>query len=155
MAQTRYRAQYNNYIDTRKKLNDVTGEKLCISEKDMKKGIRNIEAKLESMCFGFRRWDALFGERQNVKPTSVYEPVIIQRENDSPLTFDFTNDNMGRIVEKILPMLRLPKKSQKKSRKKKKAKRSSCGSSYYQDSIEQENNKQDRRKEAPAGTRKI
>ena len=44
-----------------------------VTEKDKERGIYAIEEKLEDKCYGFQRWDELFGGRQNVSPSFTAE----------------------------------------------------------------------------------
>ena len=84
MAMCRYRALYDTYVKTKRALLDVSGEKFCISEQDLKRGINTIEKKLNDCCTDFNRWDALFGERQNVVPSYVLEPELSASDKQIP-----------------------------------------------------------------------
>jgi len=43
-------------------------------------GIKTIEEKIDYECPEFKRMDALFGERQNVRPTSSFSPEFVSNE---------------------------------------------------------------------------
>ena len=46
-----------------------------LSEADHANGITTIDTKLNSLCYGYARMDAIFGGRQNVTAAHVYEPA--------------------------------------------------------------------------------
>ena len=72
-AESRFRAYKKLYIDTKKKLEDPSGPKFCLSDADIAKGCNTIEKKLDQECPGFARMDILFGNKQNVKPHSTMQ----------------------------------------------------------------------------------
>jgi len=76
MAKSRYRAYLAQYKNTKRNLLNDGGKKYGLGEADFKKGITTIEAKLEDECPLFERMDKLFGERQNINPSSVLEPPM-------------------------------------------------------------------------------
>ncbi|KAG9411542.1 hypothetical protein AC1031_017180 [Aphanomyces cochlioides] len=53
-----------------------------LTTKDIMNGIQTIAAKLESMCFGYERMKALFGERQNINPSHVAQIGTISQRLD-------------------------------------------------------------------------
>ena len=60
-------------------MDDSGNEKLQLGPSDIANGYNTIEQKVESLCPFFYRWDALFGSRQNVAPSFLYEtgqPVV-------------------------------------------------------------------------------
>lgn len=59
----------------KKKVEDNTGEKYTLTTADLEKGVTTIKQKIELDCEFYHRLDALFGNRQNVKPASVLQPV--------------------------------------------------------------------------------
>ena len=42
-----------------------------LTEDDVRDGINTIKAKLEHLCYGYRRFDSLYGERQNVNTSFI------------------------------------------------------------------------------------
>lgn len=56
---------------------DNAGEKYCITEEDMKKGVTTIENKKDKDCPFFDRWDILYGGRQNINPASVLRSSLV------------------------------------------------------------------------------
>jgi hypothetical protein len=73
-SQARYRSYLKLFKKTLRQYKDVSGEKFCLSQADFKRGITTIDMKLESLCYGFKRMDLLFGSRQNLNPYSVLQP---------------------------------------------------------------------------------
>ena len=94
-SESRFRAYRRLYVDTKKKYEDPTGPKFCLSEADISKGCNTIEKKLDAECPGYTRMDSLFGMKQNVKPHSTMQSglnLLIQaRELDS----DSSEDELG------------------------------------------------------------
>jgi len=72
-SESRFRAYKKLYIDTKKKFEDPSGPKFCLSDADIAKGCNTIEKKLEAECPGYARMDILFGNKQNVKPHSTMQ----------------------------------------------------------------------------------
>jgi hypothetical protein len=73
-CQNRYTAYYKLYKETKAAFDNVNGEKYCLTELDLKNGV-TIDKKLEKDCPYFYRLDALFGSRQNIKPSYTMEPL--------------------------------------------------------------------------------
>jgi hypothetical protein len=71
-SKSKYESLLTKYKTTRAKYVDRSGAKFALSEEDLFAG-KTIDAKLEEECVDFKRWDALFGERQNVNPSFTYE----------------------------------------------------------------------------------
>lgn len=71
------KARFSNYLkiykETKRRYNDPTGGKFTLNETDFAKGIYSIEDKIESECPAYTRMDKLFGDRQNVVPSSVFQ----------------------------------------------------------------------------------
>jgi len=61
------------YVDTKKKYEDPTRPKFCLSKADISKGCNTIEKKFDAECPGYARMDSLFGMKQNVKPHSTMQ----------------------------------------------------------------------------------
>jgi len=76
MAKSRFRAYLKQYKDTKRNLLNDGGKKYGLGEADFKKGITTIAAKLEDECPLFERMDKLFGGRQNINPSSVFQPPM-------------------------------------------------------------------------------
>ena len=72
-SESRFRAYKRLYVDTKKKYEDPTGPKFCLSEAEISKGCNTIEKKLDAECPGYARMDSLFGMKQNVKPYSTMQ----------------------------------------------------------------------------------
>jgi len=65
-------SRYESFINQYKKtVSESQGTGWGVTEADIKKGITTVEEKLENKCPYFRRLDNLFGERQNINPSSV------------------------------------------------------------------------------------
>ncbi|KAF0711391.1 hypothetical protein AaE_012226 [Aphanomyces astaci] len=52
-----------------------------LTDKDFKKKIYTIESKLESICPFYNEMNALFGARQNFRPSHTVETSYVQGEN--------------------------------------------------------------------------
>lgn len=74
MAEARYKAYLKLFKETKRNFLNPCGEKYCLSDWDITKGLTTIELKLEYECPLFSRLDRLFGERQNVIPLIICEP---------------------------------------------------------------------------------
>ena len=72
-AKFRFEAQLKKYKDLKKELSDVTGPKYCLTENELKSGM-TLEMKRDKQFPQFKRWDILFGGRQNVSPSFTMEP---------------------------------------------------------------------------------
>jgi hypothetical protein len=67
-----------------------------VTEKDKERGIYTIEEKLEDKCYGFQRWDVLFGGRQNVSPRFTAEGAgsdVESTTEDFSATVSFFKNN--------------------------------------------------------------
>ena len=86
-AMSRFRAYIKLYQETKKKVEDNSGEKFTLTETDFKKNITTIKDKVEIECEFYYRLDALFGHRQNIKPTSVLQPSTYAESQAEILEF--------------------------------------------------------------------
>lgn len=62
-----YKTKYKNMLKASQKTD------FGVTEKDISNGITTVAAKLEAMCPYFERMNKLFGERENVSPSAVFE----------------------------------------------------------------------------------
>ena len=69
-AKSRFESLKKKYTEAHKALNDISGKKFGLSEKELKQGL-TIQQKLEKLCHGYYRWDAIFGDRENLKPSYI------------------------------------------------------------------------------------
>ena len=88
-ATSRFKSWLKKYTVTRRKLDDNSGPKYCLSDADIKKGLTTIEAKLNFDCPMFFRLDALFGGRQNVLPAFVMQSSDSQSTETTPALTQF------------------------------------------------------------------
>ena len=72
-ATARVRAFILQFKNVFRAYRDVSGPKFTLNEADLKRGTRTIAAKLESECPGYFRMEALFGNRENFKPSFLFE----------------------------------------------------------------------------------
>jgi len=106
-SQSRFRAYKRLYLETKKKYEDPTGPKFCLSEAEISKGCNTIEKKLDVECPGYARMDTLFGMKQNVKPHSTMQSglnLLIQASEwdsdsdiDDPVDADTSRDAETRL----------------------------------------------------------
>jgi len=82
IAGSRYRALLKKYKATRRAYTDVSGEKFGLTAEEIAKGI-TVEDKLERTCYAYRRWENLFGSRQNVDPSYVFEGGIDSDDDEN------------------------------------------------------------------------
>ena len=68
----RYEAMLKRFNKTKSLYEDNSGTKFCLSEREIANGL-TINGKLDNVCPGYFRLDALFGSRQNITPSSVFE----------------------------------------------------------------------------------
>ena len=73
-AKARYESLYKKYKETKRQHMNVNGPKFCLTEAELLQG-ETIESKLNKLCQGYARWDLLYGERQNINPTSIMTSV--------------------------------------------------------------------------------
>lgn len=99
-------ARFKSYLRTFKsintKLKDVSGTKYVITEDDMRIGIVTIKQKLERDCPGFERMSNLFGSRQNINPTYLFE------SGESSDSSDDDDDDDEAVDENQPPANELP-----------------------------------------------
>ena len=67
-------------------------KKFAWTAQEIKQGF-TIEQKLSKMCYDYRRWDALFGTRQNVNPSYVMSST---HNDDDEFDDDFFIIDHGR-----------------------------------------------------------
>ena len=96
-AESRFRAYKKLYIDTKKKLEDPSGPKFCLSDTDIAKGCNTIEKKLDQECPGFARMDILFGNKQNVKPHSTMQSGLNLLLQATGIDSDSEEEEQGEI----------------------------------------------------------
>ena len=94
-SEARFRAYKRLYLDTKKKYEDPTGPKFCLSEADIAKGCNTIEKKLDEECQGYFRMDLLFGQKQNVKPHSTMQSGLNLLLQATELDSDSEIDDFG------------------------------------------------------------
>lgn len=91
--------RYSTYIALYKK---IKRESLTtgwgVTEDDKASGIYTVEDKLEKACPFFSELDELFGEKQNINPTSVFDPSIFEcpeapAPGDDPVIAIFDGEN--------------------------------------------------------------
>ena len=58
-----------------------TDKKFGLTADEVENGL-TVEAKLEKLCYGYRRWDNLYGSRQNVNPSFVLESLDDDEEEE-------------------------------------------------------------------------
>jgi hypothetical protein len=101
-AETKWNSYYVKFKSVKRNFDIVEGTKYGLSEKDFAKGVTTVEAKLERECYAYKRMDALFGSRPNVKAKQVAPPPLpdgvdyddddiemIRVFNDNPIDDDF------------------------------------------------------------------
>ena len=71
-AKARYLAVYKSYKDAIRLFESADGEKFCLTSSEIAHGL-TLERKKEEACYLFSRLDKLFGGRQNIHPTSVFD----------------------------------------------------------------------------------
>jgi len=74
ICQSRYRALFKNYKDTKRSYLDISGKKFGLTAEEIAKGL-TVEEKLNAMCYAYHRWDALFGSRPNVNQSYVMDSI--------------------------------------------------------------------------------
>jgi hypothetical protein len=97
VVSTRYRSVFKKYTATKRAFMDVSGKKFGLTVEEVARGV-TIDQKLDSMCHGYRRWDALFGTRQNVNPSYSLESVDSddeEEENDGNEENDSFDDEIS------------------------------------------------------------
>jgi hypothetical protein len=99
VVSTRYRSVFKKYTATKRAFMDVSGKKFGLTVEEVARGV-TIDQKLDSMCHGYRRWDALFGTRQNVNPSYSLESVDSddeEEENDGNEENDSFDDEISNL----------------------------------------------------------
>jgi len=69
-SKSRFESLKKKCIVAHKALNDISGGKFGLTEKELKQGL-TVQQKLEKLCHGYNRWDAIFGSRENLKSSST------------------------------------------------------------------------------------
>lgn len=93
-ASQRYKAMVKKYKETKMALDEKNGKKFGLSPEEFQDKM-TIERKLEKECYRFRDLDALYGDRQNVKPSFVAD------SSDPVFQFDVDDEEvctLSRIV---------------------------------------------------------
>lgn len=121
-AQSRYRAYLKLYKETRRNIDDGSKEKFCLGPDDFSKGIDTIEKKIEKLCPFYYRLETLYGSKQNIIPSFVYEsgqPLStntgsnkVDDDNDDENCFDNELAEM-RQQDELLRLTTLPESFQK------------------------------------------
>jgi hypothetical protein len=92
-AKARYTAIYKSYKDAIKLFESADGEKFCLTSSEIASGL-TLERKKEEACYLFSRLDKLFGGRQNIHPTSVFDSGdAISTDDDDHDDDDGTDDS--------------------------------------------------------------
>ena len=97
-AKSRLAAWMKLYKETSRDYENTGGAKYCLNEVDLKNGL-TLEDKLEEDCPFYRRMETLFGGRQNVMPSHVWQSSQLQQtqyaysQMGQPPTFDFSSDS--------------------------------------------------------------
>ncbi|KAI9488820.1 hypothetical protein BDB00DRAFT_932398 [Zychaea mexicana] len=69
-TKSRFESYKRRYISSKRK-SEASGFGREISQKERKKGIKNIVDKLNHMCPYFYEMDSIFGQRENISPSTV------------------------------------------------------------------------------------
>ena len=77
-AKSRLAAWMKLYKETSRDYENTGGAKYCLNEVDLKNGL-TLEDKLEEDCPFYRRMETLFGGRQNVMPSHVWQSSQLQQ----------------------------------------------------------------------------
>jgi hypothetical protein len=91
-AESRFKSWFKKYTTTKRKFEDNSGAKYCLSDKDIQKGINSIDVKLNKDCPFYRKLDNLFGGRQNVLPSFVMQSTDFNTWN-SQVTNNYMIDS--------------------------------------------------------------
>ena len=81
-AMSIFRAYIKVYQETKKKVEDNSGAKFTLTEADLNRKITTIKEKVEGECDFYYRLDSLFGQRQNIRPTSVLQPSTHEENHE-------------------------------------------------------------------------
>ena len=105
IGESRFRSMEKLYKRTRDQFHDVSGEKFCLTEEEMRQGV-TIEAKLENLCTGYRRLDQLFGDRQNINPSFTLDSEDPTQPDDFCGIGDDEDRKTDRINRVILDLIK-------------------------------------------------
>jgi len=97
------KSRYDSYIKTYKaSKRDTLKTGWGLTEDDVAAGITTISQKLEKLCQFYSKLDILFGERQNVNPSSVFDGTSIIDDSDSDSESPIIPTSYNEILPPIL-----------------------------------------------------
>jgi hypothetical protein len=100
-AKSRFESLKKKYTEAHKALNDISGKKFGLSEKELKQGL-TIQQKLEKLCHGYYRWDAIFGDRENLKPSYIAQSTDSTSSSSSSSSDDDDSNCTVNSVSKFV-----------------------------------------------------
>jgi len=97
---TRFRSLLKKYKLTKHAFLDVSGKKFGLTAEEIASGM-TVDGKLEKLCYGFKRWDNLYGMRQNVNPSYTFESLDDEDDDD---LFDADDDGYDVVENSTSPV---------------------------------------------------